>query len=449
MCKKIVILILTVVIGLTLISCNKTTTPAAPTDKEKSTTSEKSTDDTSKTDNTSQPEKKPEILSGTLEIWSSGEELGRFVKGFNEIYPDITINITVVPNADFIAKLTPTLASGQGAPDIFTGESDYVKYLVEAGYWDDLRLEQYQAKTEDVWEYIVSVGTDAGGVLRALSWQSSPGSIMYRRDLALDALGTDDPQEVGAMLATNEEMLKVAEKLKAKDIKMFASWQDIFNMQFSNRKQPWVVDDKLIIDDSMLEFMDMAKIIMEKGYDLGVDPWAPEWIAAVESKDTFCYVLPSWGYQFVVKPGANTTKGKWAMCQGPVPYVKGGTWLGIYKDSPNKKLAWAFLEYCCLNAKVLQDYGAEYGEFVSVKSANHALAKGEGEEVLGGQNPFVFYNEQMNKLPADLMTGYDGTINGAFLSTTKDYATGVLDKDAAIAQFKEDVKNAYPDLTIE
>ena len=66
-------------------------------------------------------------LSGTLEVWSSGEELGRFVEGFNELYPDVTVNITVVPNADFLAKLTPTLASGQGAPDIFTGESDYVK----------------------------------------------------------------------------------------------------------------------------------------------------------------------------------------------------------------------------------------------------------------------------------------------------------------------------------
>ena len=93
----------------------------------------------------------------------------------------------------------------------------------------------------------------------------------------------------------------------------------------------------------MLEFMDMAKTISDNGYDLNVDPWAPEWSAAVESDDTFCYVLPTWGYQFVVKPAADKTKGQWGLCQGPVPYVKGGTWLGIYKDSPNKDLAWAFI----------------------------------------------------------------------------------------------------------
>ena len=191
------------------------------------------------------------------------------------------------------------------------------------------------------------------------------------------------------------------------------------------------------------------KTITDNGYDLGVDPWAPEWVAAVESEDTFCYVLPSWGYQFVVKPGAVNTVGEWALCQGPIPYVKGGTWLGIYKDSPNKALAWAFLEYCCLNSEAQQAYAAEYGEYVSLKSADAALAEGEGEEVLAGQNPFAFYNEQMEKLPADLMTAYDGTINNAFLAAAKNYATGAMSKDDAVAQFKADVANAYPELTIE
>ena len=388
-------------------------------------------------------------LAGTLEVWSSGEELGRFVEGFNKLYPNVTVNITVVPNSDFVAKLTPTLAGGQGAPDIFTGESDYVKYLVESGYWDDLKAEPYNADTSDVWDYVASVGTDSTGTLRALSWQASPGSVMYRRDIALSVLGTDDPEAVGAMLSSNEAMLDVAAKLQASGVKMFASWQDIMNMQFSNRTEPWVVNGKLIIADSMIEYMDMAKTCVENGYDLGVDPWAPEWTAAVESDDTFCYVLPSWGYQFVVKPGADTTKGKWAMCQGPVPYVKGGTWLGIYKDSPNKELAWAFLSYCCLNSDAQQAYAAEYGEFVSLKSADEALAAGEGEEVLNGQNPFAFYNDQMAKLPANLMTAYDGTLNNAFLAAVKAYATGEMSKDDAIQMFKDDALNAYPELVIE
>ena len=30
-------------------------------------------------------------LSGTLEVWSSGEELGRFMEGFNQVHPDVTV----------------------------------------------------------------------------------------------------------------------------------------------------------------------------------------------------------------------------------------------------------------------------------------------------------------------------------------------------------------------
>lgn len=387
----------------------------------------------------------------TLEIWSSGEELGRFAEGFNKIHPEIKVNITVVPNDDFLAKLTPTLSSGQGAPDIFTGESDYVKYLVNSGYWEDLNSEPYNVDeyTDDIWDYVVSVGSDDQGGVHALSWQASPGSIMYRRDMAKEVLGTDDPKEVGQMLNSNESMLDIASKFKEKGIKMFASWQDIMNMEFSNRSQPWVVDNKLVIDDNLPDFMDMAKEISEQGYDLNVDPWAPEWNAAVESDDTFCYVLPSWGYQFVVKPAADKTAGQWAMCEGPVPYVKGGTWLGIYKDSEKKDIAWEFLKYCCCNSEVQQNYAKEYGEYVSLKPADEALAKEPGEEVLGGQNPFEFYNEQMAKKPNDLVTEYDGQINDAFLSATKAYASGQKDKDAAIKQFKEDVSTAYPELDVE
>ena len=208
--KKITAVLVSLLLVLSLTACGKSTSTSTPT-----------------------PEVTQKILSGTLNVWSSGEELGRFVEGFNKAYPDIKVNITVVPNADFIAKLTPALSSGQGVPDIFTGESDYVKYLVDSGYWDDLRAEPYNVKnyTDDMWDYVKSVGTDSTGAIRALSWQASAGSIMYRRDMAKQYLGTEDPAEVAKLLSSNEKMLEVAKTLKEKgNIKMFASWQDIMNM---------------------------------------------------------------------------------------------------------------------------------------------------------------------------------------------------------------------------
>lgn len=451
--KKVAVLLLLAMVISALAGCGSKQVGNSTEDKntEEKTTEEKTIEEKSSTKTEAVEEVDKEELSGKITIWSSGEELGRFVEGFNKVYPNIEVNITVVPNADFLAKLTPTMASGQDAPDVFTGESDYVRYLVDSPYWDDLSQTPYNVNMykSDMWDYVLSVGTDTAGTIKALSWQASPGSVMYRTDMAEQYLGTGDSKAVSEMLSSYKSMLDVAATLKENGIKMFASWQDLFNMQFSNRETGWVVDNTLMLDDSMLSFMDIAKEINEKGYDLGVDPWSPEWTAAVESKDTFCYVLPTWGYQFVVKPSAVTTKGKWGLAEGPVPYVKGGTWLGIYKDSPNKELAWAFVEYVTCNSEAQQSYAKEYGEYVSLKSADEALAKEAGEEVLGGQNLYEFFNDQMSKIPNNQMSAYDGTINNAFLSATKAYANGTLTKEEAIQQFYDDVQSSYPELSMK
>lgn len=453
--KKALQLFIVFAVVLSMIGCSKESTKTKETpDNPTATEAASKPEDKEEPKVTEKAEVTEAELSGKIVVWSSGDELSRFVEGFNKIYPNIEVEITVIPNSEFLTKLEPALASGTDAPDIFTGESDYVKYLVDTDYWQDLREEPYNIKQyeDNIWDYVLSVGSDSEGAVKALSFQASPGSILYRRDMALQYLGTDKPEEISAMLTSYDKMLEVAQKLQESSdgkIKMFASWQDIYNMQFSNRSTGWVVDNTLQIDGTMLDFFDVAKTITDKGYDLNTDPWSGVWSAAVESDDTFCYVLPTWGYQFLVKPSANTTIGQWALAEGPIPYVKGGTWLGIWKDSPNKELAWKLMEYATCNSDSLKAYAKEYGEYVALKSVDEELAKETGEEVLGGQNLYEFYNNEMTKIPGHNMTAYDGQINGMYLNAVKAYAAGTLGLDEAVQQFKGDVSNAYPDIIIE
>lgn len=51
-----------------------------------------------------------------------------------------------------------------------------------------------------------------------------------------------------------------------------------------------------------------------------------------------------------------------------------------------------------LNTEALTSYASEYGEYVGCKSADDALANGAGEENLGGQNLYAFYNQVMEKI---------------------------------------------------
>ena len=194
--------------------------------------------------------------------------------------------------------------------------------------------------------------------------------------------------------------------------------------------------------------MDMAKEISDNGYDLGVDQWAAEWNAAVEGDELFCYILPSWGYQFVVKPAAVKTMGKWGIAQPPVPYINGGSYLGIYKNTEHPEEAWQFLQYVCLNEDAQYEYAKATGDYVSLKAVDERLASENGEDVLAGQNPYQMYNAEMAQDFTYLSTIYDSSLNNYFLSAAKAYQNGMSKADA-IEQFKNDVRQAYPEIVIE
>jgi multiple sugar transport system substrate-binding protein len=386
----------------------------------------------------------------TLEVWARGDEIKQFVPGFEAENPDITVNVTVIPDAEMTPKLITVLASGKGVPDLFMQEASYITYLVEAGCFADLNKAPYHINDyrDNIWPATLDVGTDSTGVVRALTWQTNPGAIIYRRDIAKKYFGTDDPDTVSQLLNTDEKMLAVAKQMKQNGIHFVSCFKDIYDSKIAQRTNPWVVDGKLTIDPVLLDFMDMAKTILVNGYDLGVDQWASEWIAAVESDDLFCYILPPWGYQYVIKPAANKTIGKWAITTPATAYISGGSYLGIYDKTPHKDAAWKFFSYVLLNEKSLYDYAKQSGDFVVLKSVCDKLAAGEGEAVLGGQNPNGIFIKEMQNSFKKLNTVYDSQLNDSFISAIKAYAAGST-KEQALSQFKQDVKTAFPEIVVE
>ena len=87
----------------------------------------------------------------------------------------------------------------------------------DVGLTDDDLKDQYQY-TKD----IVTVD----GVQKGTTWQATPGLFAYRRSIAEDVLGTDDPTEVQAALSDWDKFNDVAEKAAAKGYKMLSGYDD-------------------------------------------------------------------------------------------------------------------------------------------------------------------------------------------------------------------------------
>lgn len=392
-------------------------------------------------------------LSGTLEVWGWTTDPEYQIEAFEKAYPNVTVNYTMI-GTDYDTKMQTIVDNRTEGPDVFYADVKTVKNYIESDAWETLNADPYNIDVSDSEDYTVKLGSDSDGNVKALSYQATPGGFWYKRDLAKKYLGTDDPDEISEMLSTTDGMLDVAEKLKEGsngETHMFASYKDLW--QFANygmRSLAWVDGDKFQMDDYIPEFFDLAKTVRDNGYDAKIDTWSEAWYASCADDSVFGYAEPTWGLQYVIQTGAPDSEGNWGLASMPAAYFNGGSYLGIYQESQNKELAAEYVKFVCTNKNFLAQYAKDKGDYTSLKSVNKEIADGGYEEPwCAGQNTFKFFSDQMDKINTDIVTKYDDTIGNLMLNNVDLYLNGQLDKDAAIAQFKDDVASNYRRLDVE
>ena len=264
---------------------------------------------------------------------------------------------------------------------------------------------------------------------------------------------------------------------------MVCSTGDFTNTFYANRSQPWVVDDTLVIDPMIDDLFEVAKTFRTEGYEAQAEQWAEGWFAGMNdslvdakgnSKNIFCYFLPTWGLPYVLMPNAGDTAGDWACVSGPLPYQWGGTWIGAMKNSPNAEIAKAFVEFCALDEvnltnwatgvytheylvaidpSIAEDQAQGAGDFVSsqkvVNTILPSFTDSDNSKFLAGQNSYEGFAAAAPNVSAALMQGTDDAIQRALNDPLNNYVTGAATKEQAIEQFKEAIRSELPELAIQ
>jgi ABC-type glycerol-3-phosphate transport system substrate-binding protein len=382
-----------------------------------------------------------------LVIWSFVEDTRRMLKFYEPDHPDVTVEFTLAsPIQD---KIDPVLTSGQGVPDIFALEVDYVRKYIESGQLLDI-TDVYENAKDHLVKYQAEIATYNGKVY-GLSWQATAGGFYYRRSLAKEYLGTDDPVEVQKYFEDASKLMETAELIKNKSNGTCVMFSDFYELRHpfkSLRKQPWIVDNKLVIDDVMLEYMDIAKEIRSKGYDARVRPWTEGWYASMKSMlqdetgkhvDVFGYFLPTWGLHYVIKSSAEETSGDWAVIKGPFSYYNGGTWYVAYKNTKNPEAAKEFIRYCAADDTFLEKWALQEGDLTSNFYVNEKIKDQFMDPFVGGQNHYALFASLVDNIDGSLAQGTDGVIDGIFTEAVIAYINGEKSKDQALADFKAQV----------
>ncbi len=406
-----------------------------------------------------------------LVVTSFTDELQGPIDKFEELH-DVKVDLQIIPTENYTTTLRPALESGKGAPDVFTGEIVYLKDWLEQDYWENLSVDPYNVDSweDDYMEYVWDLGKDPEDNVRAVSWQTTPGGIYYRRSIAKEVLGTDDPAEVGEMFSTMEGLMEVGEKMKEKNYRLFPDEGSIQPYTNGQDPQPWVNEaNELVMTEARLSYFDYAKELRDKQYTALAPAWSPAWYesfvgpisynvgwdelddsAEAEDKtEVFAVSLPTWALNSVLKVEAQETAGDWAVTNGPTPYFQGGTWIGMYKDSENKDLAWEFIQMLVHDEEFLTEWVTETtGDVLSYIPVTSKISEGYEEEYLGGQNHYEFFLEEANKIDASTITKYDQQIGDLFGTEVGNYVEGTVTKEEALEEFYNQVKNAFPDITI-
>lgn len=401
-------------------------------------------------------------------IYSWNTELQDRLEYVYQQYPEIKDKVVYVNVGDdkvYQEKIDGLLQSpdAEDYPDMIAFEAAYIMKYTNSDYTLPItELGLSEADLGEMYPYTVDIAKDKrDGSIKGLSWQSCPGAFIYRADLAEKYLGVTSPEEMQAKIGTWDDFLETARTLKEAsndETRMLSSNGDISNVFYANKTEPWVDDNGVFhMDDQMVKYMEVSRVLETEDLTRKTTTWTDEWNAGPSTDSVFGYFGCTWFLHWTIKANCGGeavgegTYGKWNMCQGPMPYYWGGTWLGATAGCSDKEVAGKIMKGLCCDTETMKKMSEETLDYVNNKSAMQQLSdEGKGSyEFLGGQDFISTFLPLAENVDVSWMCAYDQKINDLLGPQLEAYQLGTKDLDTAIEDFKTSVKEAYPDITVE
>lgn len=485
--KRIIALMLALFMVVALSACaNDNNGTDTPDDEEQ--TSADGTD--LEEDEEEAEEEEADTESGrVLNIWGWNDEFqGLFETYFvdaGHLPEDVEVNFTIVPSDDNAyqnaldeALLSQESASDDEKIDLFLVEADYALKYVNSDYTLDI-INDVGLTEDDIagqYTYTQEIVTDSNGAIKGTSWQATPGLFAYRRSIAEDVLGTDEPAEVQEALSTWDGFYEVAEMASDNGYKMLSGYDDSYRTFSNNVSSPWVDSDNTIqIDDNIFTWIEQTKEFTDQDYNNGTSLWDDQW-AADQGPDgeVFGFFYSTWGINFTLLGNALDTPlpegvtatgdpeafreatedngifGDYGVVEGPQNYYWGGSWLCAAAGSDNLDLVQEIMRTMTTDKETLSTITQDTQDFTNNTEAMEELAADDDFEsaFLGGQNHIALFAESAQGIDMSNISPYDQGLNEEIQTAFRDYFNGNVDYDTALNNFYTAAVEKYPDLNI-
>ena len=403
-----------------------------------------------------------------INLYAFTDEVPNMVNKFIELHPDFgyTVNATVIATTDgaYQPALDQALqAGGDDAPDMYCAESAFVLKYTQgdasqyACPYSDLGIDvDAEIEEAQIAQYTVDIGTNPDGEVVGLGYQATGGACIYRRSIATDVFGTDDPDTISGIIGPGwDKFFDAAATLKDSGVAIVSGDGDIWHAVENSSSSGWVVDGALTIAPEREEFLDLSMQLTENGYSNQTQDWQDAWfadMAGTGAQPVFLFFGPAWLINYTMAPNCGGsavgegTYGDWGVCDSPIGFFWGGTWVLANKDSDKKEAVGEIIDWITLNCT---EDGLQYmwaNGLMSDAGTKDAVASGtvmamsDGSiDFLGGQNMFDVFIPANDNATGTNLTQYDESINTYWRDQVRQYTAGEKSRDDAIADFQQAV----------
>lgn len=428
--KKVIAVLLTATIGIgTFAGCGGAAKSDAATD---TASAESSTEESGAVASDAEEGK-------VINVYSWNDE---FSKRVIAVYPEVEktsddgtvttlkdgteIHWIINPNQDGVyqQKLDEALLKQADAPadekvDIFLSETDYVNKYTDADADVAIPLKDLGIDTlvdlKDQYSFTKTTASDQDNVQRGSTWQCCPGLLVYRRDIAKEVFGTDDPQTVGEKVKDWDTLKATAEELKGKGYYTFASYADTFRLYGNSIEESWVKpgETTIKVDQKIMDWVKDSKEWLDAGYfDKTVKgQWNDDWNKAMGSNSkVFAFLFPAWGIDFTLKPNWDGEDGAWAVTNPPQEYNWGGSYVHACTGTDNPQHVKDIILAVTADQDNLLKISQDYSDFTNTQSGMLEAAEDDANfssDFLGGQNPFKYFAPVAENIVIAPLSAYD------------------------------------------
>lgn len=464
-----ILLALTLLLTFVVTGCgdkDKTNDTKKPDEQGEVEGTDDSDDDDDEGEEASEVTDDPDVK--VINLWSFTDEVPNMLEKYKELNPDFPYEIesTIIATTEgaYQPALDEALASGgDDAPDIYCAEAAFVLKYTQgdahqfAAPYKDLGIDLNLVDEAEIAPYTVDIGTNPDGDLVGLGYQATGGAFIYRRSIAKDVWGTDDPDVIKEKIGPGwDQFFEAAEELKAKGYAIVSGDGDIWHAVENSSDQGWIVDGKLNIDPKREEFLDLSKKLKDNDYHNDTQDWDDAWFADMKDagpKKVFGYFGPAWLINYTIAPNCGGeaagegTYGDWAVCEPNVGFFWGGTWILGNKDTKAKATVGDIIKWITLDSSEegLQHFWANGtlegpGGTKDTVASNKVMAASDGTlDFLGGQDMFDVFVPANEFAKGTNLTQYDETINTYWRDQVREYTAGKKSREQAIEDFKQQV----------